>query len=381
MKAKIIIGANFGDEGKGMMTEYFAWKAKESKESVCVIKHNGGAQAGHTVETKNGERFIFHHFGAGTTINVPTYLTEDFIVNPILFKKEYIELKEKGLTPEIYINKNAIFTTPVEMIINQTIEQARGSAKHGSCGIGIFETVKRSEMFPIKLKEIRLSSHIKNIIDDICNEWLPLRIKEHGIFEMKDWIVEDVNKMLASYIDDFEFMLNHSKLVDDDFIEPYQNLIFETAQGLMLDQNNMEYFPHLTPSNTGSKNPSKYLKNLNVDIEIIYVTRTYLTRHGAGMFKTECSKDNINSSMYDKTNVPNPFQDTLRYGYMNLEDLDKRITDDSKNIPNAKISIAATHLNETDGCFISKDEKILVNEHPLVRYVSCGKTKENINEL
>ena len=58
---KVVIGANFGDEGKGLMTDYFASKSNKS----LVVRFNGGGQAGHTVTTKDGRRHVFHHFGSG----------------------------------------------------------------------------------------------------------------------------------------------------------------------------------------------------------------------------------------------------------------------------------------------------------------------------
>ena len=57
---KIVIGANFGDEGKGLMVDYFS-----QKPNSIVVCSNGGAQRGHTVTTPNGIRHIFHHFGSG----------------------------------------------------------------------------------------------------------------------------------------------------------------------------------------------------------------------------------------------------------------------------------------------------------------------------
>lgn len=112
----------------------------------------------------------------------------------------------------------------------------------------------------------------------------------------------------------------------------------------------MEYFPHLTPSNTGLTNPVNMIKDKNVtDIEVCYVTRTYMTRHGAGRFDSECSKNEINPNIVDLTNVPNEFQGTLRYGKLDLNDLKNRIEKDfdsnSKRL-NIKKSLAITHTNE-----------------------------------
>lgn len=380
-EVKIVIGANFGDEGKGQMTEYLAWQAIQKNKSVVIVKHNGGAQAGHTI-IQNGKRYIFHHFGSGTLLNVPTYLSQDFLVNPMLFRKEFQELEKDNVIPHVYINKNCLFTTPYEMIINQVVEEARGSKKHGSCGIGIFETVKRGEKIPIRLKEMRTSEDITKLLSSISEEWLHDRLLQHNIHEMEDWIREDVKKMLQSYINDFQFMLAHARLVDNDFMESYHTVIYETAQGLLLDKMNMEYFPHLTPSYTGAVNPAEYLKPYkDVKKEIIYVTRTYMTRHGAGMFKTECKKEDINADMYDETNVPNKYQDTLRYGYMDMTEFYQRILDDALNIPSAKVSVAVMHMNETDGCFVEKDKRTSVFDYPNIKYVSNGPSKENITAI
>lgn len=83
-----------------------------------------------------------------------------------------------------------------------------------------------------------------------------------------------------------------------------------------------------------------------IDVEVCYVSRTYMTRHGAGRFDTECSKDEINKDMIDLTNVPNPHQDSLRYGRLNLLDLKNRINADADMMADIRKSIAFTHCNE-----------------------------------
>ena len=93
---KIVCGSNWGDEGKGLMTDYFS-----QKPNSIVVCSNGGAQRGHTVTTPDGIRHVFHHFGSGTFNNASTYLSEDFIVNPIIFKQEYDELIKLGYIPNV----------------------------------------------------------------------------------------------------------------------------------------------------------------------------------------------------------------------------------------------------------------------------------------
>ena len=134
-------------------------------------------------------------------------------------------------------------------------------------------------------------------------------------------------------------------ITGDSIIDLYDYVIFEGAQGLLLDQNNLEYAPHLTPGSTGIKNPMDIIAKRKADVEVCYVTRTYMTRHGAGRFDTECSKKEINSQITDLTNIPNPYQDTIRYGTLDLVDLKDRIENDSKGFA-VKKSLAVTHCNE-----------------------------------
>ena len=313
---KIVIGANFGDCGKGLMTDYFS-----QKPNSIVVCSNGGAQRGHTVTTPDGIRHVFHHFGSGTFNHASTYLSENFIVNPIIFKQEYDELMNLGYIPNVYINQNCMLTTPFDMMANQIIEENRGKNKHGSCGLGIFETIKR-----YKAGVTDVDNHIReyyleqfereNII--LTDEWSRIFL-DNGIFE--------------HFLDDWDFMNNHSLVISDNyFLNQFDNIVFEAAQGLLLDQNNTEYFPHLTPSNTGIENPKRIIENVEwndeINIETCYVSRTYLTRHGAGKFPSECNKRFINEYMFDKTNVPNPFQDTLRYGTLDLRELYSRCSDE-----------------------------------------------------
>lgn len=332
---KIVCGANFGDEGKGLITDYFS-----QKPNSIVVCSNGGAQRGHTVTTPNAIRHVFHHFGSGVFNGASTYLSDDFILNPIIFKQEYDELIKLGYTPNVYINQNCMLTTPFDMMANQIIEESRGENKHGSCGLGIYETIKRYKAgitnVNYYIREYYLDQFKKdNII--LSDKWSKIFL-DNGIFE--------------HYLDDWDYMNGHSLTIADDyFLNQFDNIIFEAAQGLLLDQNNIEYFPHLTPSNTGIKNPKRIIENVEwndeINIETCYVSRTYLTRHGTGKFPSECNKRLINEYIFDKTNIPNPFQDTLRYGTLDLGELYNRCSNDVENFGDKK-SIAITHCNECD---------------------------------
>src|SRR4051812_30640034 len=91
MRVSAVIGANYGDEGKGLVTDYLA----EEGEGAVVVRFNGGAQAGHTVVTPEGKRHVFHHFGSGTFRKARTHLSRFFISNPALFRPEFEALADQ----------------------------------------------------------------------------------------------------------------------------------------------------------------------------------------------------------------------------------------------------------------------------------------------
>lgn len=395
---KVVIGANFGDEGKGQLTDYFASKS----DNAIVVLHNGGPQRGHTVVTPEGYRHVFRHFGAGTYTGAATYIAEEFVVNPVLFRQEYEKLAKHGIIPQTYINPNCKLTTIYDMLINQVLEADRGASKHGSCGVGVFETIYRNQngidfknTFEYNPLAMTVGEFVKlnalgqlNFLDTVRKEYVP---KRFDVFGLKNIAAEFLkvlssDNVLINFIDDFNFMITHSMAARDDVLLDYDTVIFENGQGLLLDQYNDAYFPHLTPSNTGMKNPTAILNKLDYrgQVEVCYVTRTYMTRHGVGRFDTECAKNMINPNMVDMTNVPNPFQDSLRYGMLNLFDLKVRIMGDAKKYTSLFTvvpTITFTHTNEFDRYLKMTDKEwqdLVINWK--VR-VSSGMTRSNIAAL
>lgn len=358
---KIVIGANMGDEGKGLITDYFS-----QKPNSIVVCSNGGAQRGHTVVTPDGIRHVFHHFGSGTLNGASTYLSKEFILNPIIFKQEWDELIKLGFIPTTYVNQNCMITTPYDMMANQIIEESRGKNKHGSCGLGIYETIKRYK------------SGVTDINYNIRNYYIEQFDKEN-ITLSDEWLrLFFDNNIFKHFLEDWNFMNDHALAISDEyFLNEYENVVFEAAQGLLLDQNNIEYFPHLTPSNTGIKNPINIIENIKwndeISIEACYVSRTYMTRHGAGRFDTECEKSDINEKIIDLTNVPNPFQDSIRYGMLDLNDLKNRIEEDLGNNDINK-SIAITHCNEYE--VNRKELEEIFNGFKI--YISDGMTHNDV---
>lgn len=301
MIARVVIGANFGDEGKGLVTDYLC-----SQGAGVVVRFNGGAQAGHTVVTPEGERHVFRHVGSGTFCDVPTFLSQFFVCNPILFFKERQELIELGFHPVVFAHPDCLVTTFMDMIINQYKEDKRGNKRHGSCGIGFHETQVRSQVPELKITMADLWNGAKRLpeqLEEICGKYSKYRIGES---------YPDPEEAIKAFI---ETCHDFAQCVEPAGITQFKDPVFEGSQGLLLDQGNKEFFPHVTHSNTGMKNVRVlcgFFGGLIKSTEIYHVSRTYLTRHGAGPLPGEDS----GLEYEDNTNRFTPFQGKLRFAPM-----------------------------------------------------------------
>ena len=126
-RADVVIGSAFGDEGKGLATDVLA--SKRPGETF-VVRFNGGAQAGHTVVTPEGQRHVFSHFGSGTLAGAATFLSKFFVVNPILYHREREQLKWLGVSANVFVDLRSMVTTPFDMFVNTALERHRRSARH-----------------------------------------------------------------------------------------------------------------------------------------------------------------------------------------------------------------------------------------------------------
>lgn len=379
---KVVIGANFGDEGKGLMTDYFCHQATSKNENCIVVLSNGGAQRGHTVTTPDGIRHVFHHFGSGTFAGADSYFCDKYILNPMTFRKEYEELQKLGYTPKVYAHRNCMWSTPYDMMLNQIIEDSRGDARHGSCGMGIWETVTRYDHYTLHPYNLVSFNEFKNaakkahllLLRELYFKW---KLEFFNVKLPPEWdSIFSSEVLIDRFIDDVKFMCDHITWIDDKFLSLYDNVVFENGQGLLLDQNNVKYGDNTTPSNTGIKNPHEIISKVlpDANVEVCYVTRTYLTRHGAGRFDEECDKNMINASMEDKTNVPNHFQGAIRYGRLNAKDLFQRICDDVNSVEaDYTVSLAVTHTNEAYFLYLPEDASIISDV-----YVSDDHTRNSV---
>ncbi len=346
MKAKIIIGANLGDEGKGTVVANYT---KQSCDKVLNILTNGGAQRGHSILTEDGS-FTFQHFGSGTYHSADSYFSQYFILNPMQFVKEYLELANKGIfaknNTKVYRHPACRWSTPYDMMANQIIEEKRGDKKHGSCGMGIWETVLRYKCnltLPfgafVNLEHEQQVKHLRSIkqyfdkrIGGIPSEWA-------GIWNNDNIILHFINDCKTMYDLTTELITP----------EGYNEVIFENGQGLMLNDNGLDEAGK-TPSKTDSTYALSIAKEMGIsddDITLHYVTRPYLTRHGRGHLEGEKSRSLLSSGVQEcRTNHYNPFQEDFRYASLDIKALRDRINEDNSH--GIRSIIELTHCDEMD---------------------------------
>ena len=344
---KVVIGANYGDEGKGLASNYFS-----DDKSITVLT-NGGAQRAHTVMLPDGRRHIFRHFGAGTMIGSATFFSADFILNPITFMQEYSTLVGiYDCTPICFRDSACRWSTPYDMIINSI--RSRGKDAQATCGAGIWETVQRSLNLEysmpfdnfISLPDFKKVEFLQNIRDNYYkkeNKNLSKELKE----------IYFSNGLMTHFIED---CLNFAHLVKTRemiFLNDYDKVVFENGQGLLLDGQIKGQEDFTTPSRTGLCRVSDMINKTfnNADVEVCYVSRTYLTRHGRGAMESEITDYKEKNNLVDFTNIPNVFQGSLRYGEINFNKLYNRIEADfstrvKDNKNHYSKSVMFTHCNK-----------------------------------
>lgn len=345
-----VIGANYGDEGKGRNVDLLC--AELGGSHVTVVRSNGGAQAGHTVVAPDGRRHVFHHVGSGSFTGAGTHLSRFFVHHPMTFMDEMEDLGQMGVSPSISADGRGFVTTPWDMMVNQIVETARGGTRHGSCGYGFGETVGRNELTPhiLTLSDLRRRDLV-DILIGIRDEWLPARLQQLGVVPDEDSfraIASDA--VLGRFVEDCRDLYSTMSILNDRDIGGNGQVVFEAAQGLLLDQRGRD-FPHVTRSNTGIENMALLAGEAGFGrLEATYASRCYLTRHGAGPMPDERDLHGI-FNIVDPTNVPNPWQSSIRHGLLDIAEMGRNIRADMGKAPDLEVvsRVAISCLDQVIG--------------------------------
>ena len=356
-----VIGNNYGDEGKGLAVDYLTLSGHN-----LVVRHNGGAQAGHTVDKKD-RRFVFHELSSGSFNGGDTYWASTFLPDLYKLEEEINDFAKVSSKPvKIFASPMCNITLLYDVYINQKREELRGSDKHGSCGMGIWEATKRSQSgFGVTLGEIRSStaSELASKLSKIEADYVSSKIAKFGISENLNLDTFEYATILKDALEKYVVLVEDERAL----FMFYDNVVFEGGQGLLLDTARDDLWPHTTCSRTNLANPAMLLKSHGLKLdEAVYVTRTYLTRHGAGPFNEDTALE-----FEDETNIPNPWQDEMRFGRFESVSalIERAVKDRCDNCPEAKTSLFVTHLNET--C-----DKVLTDEGDidLAAFTAIAKT-------
>lgn len=331
----IILGTLFGDEGKGSFTNYKC----SIKENPLVVRFNGGHQAGHTVVIGD-KRHVFSNFGSGTLQNVPTFWSRFCTVSPTGLMKEGKVLREMGIDPVIYFDLNAMITTPFDILRNIANDD---TTKHGSVGVGFGQTIQRNEdhyhlyVRDLLYPEIR-DAKLQNIINKYYRfNFNPEAENQHAKTRK---IYYDFIEACDDLVKRYDFMYGLNSFHDYD-------LIFEGAQGIMLDMN-YGFFPNVTRSNCTAKNAVELIKELPFETytNTYYITRAYQTRHGNGHLTNEDLDTSYIIDNPNETNRSDGFQGEFRKSVLDLSMLRYAIGCDIYENPKTQRHMVITCLDQ-----------------------------------
>lgn len=306
--AFIVVGMAFGDESKGCCVD----KLCREYPVDLVVRFNGGCQASHSVTLENGPSHCFSQFGSGmlASATVRTHLSRFMLIDPLAFVREGDALSAK--TPYVWerttVDKRCVVITPLHAQLNRLREIMRGVDRHGSCGRGVGVarefSLEHGDAIPLAGDLVKFNLTLYGKLDHL---WKLMSEEVYGLAEQLE-----IKKRNIITFEDVYRMYNKvvfpSRIVDS--LEPANMMVFEGAQGVMLDETHGTA-PHNTWTNTTFENADTLLDEIGVaDRFRIGCLRSYYTRHGAGPFPTE----NNMLDLPEPHNKNNGFQGKFRVG-------------------------------------------------------------------
>ena len=279
-KITVIVGAQWGDEGKGKITDYFAG------ESDYVVRYHGGNNAGHTVIV-NGSTYKLHLIPSGVLYDHPvSVIGNGVVVDPDALLNELQYLNKKGIQPRLNISDRAHVIMPYHKQMDAALTNHQGTLAAGSTMRGI-APVYADKMFRHGIRMIDLTE------PDILKEKLhkAYQFNYKLISAISDQVIqEDEKSIFKQYCQYGQKLAPYIKDVSLELYCAQQNgkaILFEGAQGISLDIDHGIY-PYTTSSNSIAGNIATGTGVSFRDIDrIIGVTKAYISRVGIGPLPTE----------------------------------------------------------------------------------------------
>ncbi|MFA7284836.1 MAG: adenylosuccinate synthetase [Candidatus Absconditabacterales bacterium] len=323
-KTAIVLGLGFGDEGKGITTDYLVRNAQHP----LVVRFSGGQQAGHTVALSSGQRHVFSSIGSGALRGAPSYWSKYCTLYPTGLRKERESLQKQGLRPMLYVDMLSMVTTPYDIAYNRATESLNN---HGSCGLGFAATVERSTTTPNLLfaQDLQFGWVVAQKMKAIDTYYVQ-KIKRTNNDKLLGLYQEHLAAFtLETFWEDTQIILQYIELVtEQSIVSKFDEIIFEGSQGILLDQDH-GFFPHVTRSYTTSRNAVEIIARNKLEVpDIYYITRAYQTRHGNGpMTNEQLPLQLINNE--NETNILNDWQGNFRTSILDLDLINFAIKTDS----------------------------------------------------
>ena len=279
-KITVIVGAQWGDEGKGKITDYFAG------ESDYVVRYHGGNNAGHTVIV-NGSIFKLHLIPSGVLYDHPvSVIGNGVVIDPDALLNELQYLHNKGIEPQLNISDRAHVIMPYHKQMDDVLTNHQGVLAAGSTKRGI-APVYADKMFRHGIRMIDLTE------PDILKEKLhrSYEFNQKLINAIGDQVIQEDEKLIyREYCQYGKKLAPYIKDVSLELYSAQQNgkaILFEGAQGISLDIDHGIY-PYTTSSNSIAGNIATGTGVSFRDIHrIIGVTKAYISRVGIGPLPTE----------------------------------------------------------------------------------------------
>ncbi|MDE3720199.1 adenylosuccinate synthetase [Nocardiopsis sp. N85] len=313
----VVVDLGFGDAGKGVTVDLLCARRRHG----AVVRANGGAQAAHNVVTPDGRHHTFSQFGAGTLAPggpVPTHLSRLMVVDPFALAAEGAHLASLGVADPfalVTVDERALIATPWHQEANRVRERARGGGRHGSCGMGVGETMAYA---------LARTGDAPTVGD--CRAPAVMRRKLHRLADHLDALRRELGDDTREHPDVEDCVTAYGgfargvRIVDETYLPDLLArvpVVFEGAQGVLLDEWH-GFHPHTTWSTTTTANPLALLAEAGRpgDARRIGVVRAYTTRHGAGPFPTEAPA--LAGPLPEPHNGTHPWQGAFRVGHLDL---------------------------------------------------------------
>lgn len=304
---QVVIGLGYGDEGKGSVTHHLA------TDDSLVVRFNGGHQAGHTVAYKRS-RHVFSNFTSGTVKKAIGYWSRFCTVHPVGLMNEYRILQKKKITPWLhYIDPLCPVTTPWDIERNQ--DNTRKFGFPNSVGVGFGTTIQRQEdHYMLHARDLLFPQILEYKLSNILSYYRAPYDLQYYEFLKAVKQMQEVDCILIKRPE----------------VPKNMHVVFEGAQGIMLDQDH-GFFPFVTRSYTTCRNALEVMVDLDiadVPYETYYVTRPYQTRHGVGPMVGKLLKTNAIDDPLE-TNVTNKWQGDFFKAPLDLETMKYAVQTDA----------------------------------------------------